>query len=124
MSQTEVKRFIADLKSKPALLKNLKGKATGLASVVAFAAANGYQVNAADARDYVRGLSLSSLSDAHLDHLAGGKGSGSSTATATVQTAVAVTTAVQTVEAVTMVAGAADAAAAVEVVAVAAVVLT
>ena len=105
-------------------MKNLKGKATGLASVVAFAGANGYSINAADARDYIRGLSLNSLSDAHLDHLAGGKGGGSKTATAAVQTAVAVTTAVQTVEAVTTVAAAADAAAAVEVVAVAAIVLT
>jgi hypothetical protein len=124
MSQAEVKRFIADLKSKPALMKGLKGKATGIASVVAYATAAGYAITAADARDYVRSLSLKNLSDAHLDHLAGGKGGGSSTATAAVQTALAVTTAVQTAEAVTTVAAAADAAAAVEVVAVAAVVLT
>lgn len=119
-----MKRFLADLKTTPALLKDLKGKATGLASVVAFATANGYSFSVADAREYVRSLKFSSLSDAHLDHIAGGKHHRSKTATAAVQTALAVTTAVQTVEAVTTVAGAADVAGAVEVVAVAAVVLT
>jgi hypothetical protein len=119
-----VKRFLADLKARPALLKDLKGKATGLAAVVAFANANGYSVSVADAREYIRSLKLSSLSDAHLDHIAGGKHHRSKTATAAVQTAMAVTTAVQTAEAVTTVAAAADAAAAVEVVAVAAIVLT
>ena len=73
MSQAEVKRFLADLKTKPALVKDLKGKATGIASVAAFATANGYSISVTDAREYIRGLTLSGLSDAHLDHIAGGK---------------------------------------------------
>jgi hypothetical protein len=41
MSQAEIKRFLADLNAKPALLSGLKAKAAGLASVVAYAAASG-----------------------------------------------------------------------------------
>ena len=96
MSQADVKRFIADLKAKPQLLAGLKQNAAGLASVVAFATANGYAITAADARDYIRGLTLQNLSDAHLDHLAGGKG-GAPTSTgqaaAAVQASGVVTTA-------------------------------
>jgi hypothetical protein len=74
MSQAEINRFIADLNTKPALLAGLKSKATGLASVVAYAAGAGYAFTEKDAREYMRGISLKTLSDAHIDHLAGGKG--------------------------------------------------
>jgi hypothetical protein len=91
MSQAEIKRLIADLNTKPALLAGLKTKAAGVASVVAYASAAGYAFTAADAREYMRGVSLSGLSDAHLDHLAGGKSSppqgASQTSTQTVDTA-------------------------------------
>jgi predicted ribosomally synthesized peptide with nif11-like leader len=98
MSQAEVKRFIADLKAKPQLLAAVKGKATGLAAVVAFATSAGYGITAADARDYVRGLTLQNLSDAHLDQLAGGKGPSKSSSVQ--QSVQMTTTAVQVAEAV------------------------
>jgi predicted ribosomally synthesized peptide with nif11-like leader len=98
MSQAEVKRFIADLKAKPQLLASLKGKAAGLSAVVAFATSAGYDITAADAREYMRGISLQNLSDSHLDQLAGGKGPSKSSSVQ--QTVQSVTTAVQVAEAV------------------------
>ena len=98
MSQAEVKRFISDLKSKPQLLAAVKGKAAGLSAVVAFATSAGYAITAEDAREYMRGLTLQSLSDSHLDQLAGGKGPSKSSSVQ--QSVQSVTTAVQVAEVV------------------------
>lgn len=117
MSQSEVDRFVADLKDDAALREELTGSAAGVASVVAFAQGKGYDISADEARDYIQAQSQRNLSDAELDAVAGGKSSHhGSTAVATVATVAAATT--EAVAAATTVAGSA------EVVAVAAVVLT
>jgi predicted ribosomally synthesized peptide with nif11-like leader len=98
MSQSEVERFVADLKSDASLREALKGSAAGVASVVAFAQARGYDIGADEARQYIQAQSSNDLTDAELDHVAGGKGH-HSTSTSTVQTTQSATT--QTVAAET-----------------------
>ena len=74
MSQSEVERFVADLKSDAVLREDLKGSAAGVASVVAFAQSRGYDIGADEARQYIQAQTSSELSDSQLDHVAGGKG--------------------------------------------------
>ena len=96
MSQSEVERFVADLKSDAALREDLQGSAAGVASVVVFAQSRGYDIGADEARQYIQAQTSSELSDDTLDHVAGGKGGGSSavqtTQTVTTQTTTAETT--------------------------------
>jgi predicted ribosomally synthesized peptide with nif11-like leader len=122
MSQSDIERFINDLKENTELLGEIKSGSTGLASVVETAQAKGYDITMDEAKTYISDKAQQDLSDSQLDAVAGGKGS--TTSTAAVQTTLAVTTAVQTAEAVTTVAEAADVATTVEVVAEAAIVLT
>ena len=98
MSQSEVERFVADLKSDASLREDLQGSAAGVASVVEFAQSRGYSIGADEARQYIQAQTSSELSDAELDHVAGGKGHHHSdvavqtTQTVTTQTTTAETT--------------------------------
>jgi predicted ribosomally synthesized peptide with nif11-like leader len=97
MSQSEVERFVADLKSDAALREDLKGSAAGVASVVEFAQARGYDIGVDEARQYIQAQTSNDLSDAELDHVAGGKGHHSTSVSAvqTVQTATSISTAAE-----------------------------
>ena len=98
MSQSEVERFVADLKSDASLREDLQGSAAGVATVVTFAQSRGYDIGADEARQYIQAQTSSELSDAELDHVAGGKGHHHSdvavqtTQTVTTQTTTAETT--------------------------------
>jgi predicted ribosomally synthesized peptide with nif11-like leader len=74
MSQSEIERFVSDLKSDASLREDLQGSAAGVASVVEFAQSRGYDIGADEARQYIQAQTSSELSDAELDHVAGGKG--------------------------------------------------
>jgi predicted ribosomally synthesized peptide with nif11-like leader len=54
MSNAEVERFVADLKSDAGLQGALKGKSGDSASLVAIAKAHGYDFTIEDVRDHVR----------------------------------------------------------------------
>jgi hypothetical protein len=54
MSQSEVERFVANLKSDAALREDLQGSAAGVASVVEFAQSRGYDIGADEARQYIQ----------------------------------------------------------------------
>lgn len=120
MSQSEVERFVADLKSDESMRSELTGSASGVGSVVSFAKDKGYDITADEARDYIQGQSNRELSDDELDAVAGGKGHTTSSVTqvSAVQTVSTVSTEAVTAETTT------TAAAEVEVVAVAVIVLT
>ena len=120
MSQSDIERFVADLKSDSSLLDGLKGQAAGLASVVDYAKGKGYDVTIEEAKSYVSDQAGQDLSDDQLDAVAGGKGhhrSHTATHTTTQQTAVTSTTELVNAETTT------EAAAEVEVAAVAGVVI-
>lgn len=76
MSQADVERFVADLKKDPALLKQVQGSSTGLASVVSLAKSKGYDVTMDEAKAYIDQQAKKELSDDQLDAVAGGKGGG------------------------------------------------
>lgn len=123
MSQADVERFVADLKSDDGLRGELSEHASGIGSVVEFAKGKGYDITADEAKDYIQAQTPNELTDDQLDAVAGGKGhhhssTVSQTQVATVQTVAAATT--EAVAAETTV----NVGAEVEVVAVAAVVLT
>ena len=96
MSQSDVERFVSDLKSDEGLRSELSSHASGIGSVVEFAKSKGYDISADEARGYIQSQTPNDLSDEQLDAIAGGKGHHSSTVSetqiATVQTAVAATT--------------------------------
>ena len=124
MSQADVERFVADLKSNEELLGELKDSSTGLASVVEFAAAKGYDISIDEAKAYIQEQTKQELSDNQLDSIAGGKGHhhhhhsmGTKVAVAAVEAAFAASTAAAAAEAVTVTVEAADVATTVEVVA-------
>jgi hypothetical protein len=71
MSLAEVKRFNDDLKAKPALLDALKGEATDLPSIIAFAVSRGYEIKLEDVRAAVR-ATKADLSDEAIDKIVGG----------------------------------------------------
>lgn len=113
MSQDDIQRFVADLKSDDALRAELSEKASGLASVVAFAAGKGYSITPDEVASYIQNQTETELTDAQLDAIAGGKGhhhhhhgSSTTTSTSTVQTTQTATT--QTVEAETTVGAVAE----------------
>lgn len=107
MSHEDIQRFVADLKSDDVLRAELSENASGLASVVEFAAGKGYSITPDEVASYIQNQTETELTDAQLDAIAGGKGhhhhhhhgSSTSTSTSTVQTTQTVTT--QTVEAET-----------------------
>jgi hypothetical protein len=80
MSITEVERFATDLRSKPALVEEVKkheaGKdMTAAAGVAAFATSKGYTFTAEHAKAHVKKASAAvgqELSDGELDRVAGG----------------------------------------------------
>ena len=74
MSQSEVERFVSDLKSDATLREDLKGSAAGIATVVTFAQSRGYDIGADEARQYIQAQMARELSDDQLDAIAGGKG--------------------------------------------------
>lgn len=78
MSKSEIERFITDIQSDEALRTELSSKATGVAAVVAFANAKGYDITADEARDYMKEQAGQDLSDDELDGLAGGTGAAAS----------------------------------------------
>ncbi|MBL6934071.1 MAG: Nif11-like leader peptide family RiPP precursor [Alphaproteobacteria bacterium] len=131
MSQADIERFVSDLKSNAELLGELKSGSTGLASVVEFAAAKGYDISIDEAKAYVREQTKQELSDDQLDSIAGGKGHHSvavttkvAVATQAVEAVAAATTAAEAAEVATTAAEAAEVATTVAVVAEGAVVLT
>src|SRR6266481_1755235 len=85
MSQSEIERFAADLKSNPALRAEAdkaqadKSHATPIDRAVAFAAAKGYAFTAEQATEHVKARRKAAgkkLTDAELDGVAGGHGEG------------------------------------------------
>ncbi len=76
MSQADVERFVSDLKSDPTLLEGLKGEAAGIASVISYANAKGYDISVEEAKSYIANQVKQELSDEQLDAVAGGKSGG------------------------------------------------
>lgn len=74
MSQSEVDRFIEDLKTDDAMRSELAGQASGVASVVTYATSKGYDVTPAEVSTYIQGQVAQELTDGQLDAIAGGKG--------------------------------------------------
>ena len=74
MSQADVERFVADLKSNDELRDEVTGAAGGIGSIVEVAKDKGYDITVEEARDYIRSQASSELSDEQLDQVAGGKG--------------------------------------------------
>lgn len=123
MSQADAERFVADLKSDENLRNELSGHASGVGSVVEFAAGKGYEITAEDVATYLQGQTEHDLSDEQLDSIAGGKGHHHHSTTSVTQVATAQTVAMATTEAVA-VETTVNAAAEVEVAAVAVIVAT
>lgn len=101
MSQADVERFVANLKSNDELRNEVTGAASGIGSIVEVAKENGYDITVDEARDYIRSQASSELSDEQLDQIAGGKGHhsvSSVTQAVQVQTAATVTTEATTAE--------------------------
>ncbi|MBT3399484.1 MAG: Nif11-like leader peptide family natural product precursor [Rhodospirillaceae bacterium] len=88
MSNAEVERFVADLKSNDGLRSELSGHASGVGSVVAFAKDKGYDIEADEAAAYIHGQAGRELNDDELDAVAGGKGNETSTSQTSVATEV------------------------------------
>jgi len=74
MSQSEVERFIADIKDNKDMLGELQGS-TGLAHVVEYASSKGYDLTLDEAKAYINAQANAELSDDQLDAVAGGKSS-------------------------------------------------
>ena len=74
MSKAEIERFVADMKTNPDLLAEVRQSGGGLQSVVDLAKSNGYDVSLDEAKAYVQGEAGKTLSDDQLDAVAGGKG--------------------------------------------------
>jgi predicted ribosomally synthesized peptide with nif11-like leader len=92
MSQADVDRFVAELKSDATMMDELKGSSTGLASVVEFASSKGYDISIDEAKAYIKDQAKQELSDDQLDSVAGGKGHHHSTGAHVAQTTEAVST--------------------------------
>lgn len=75
MSVAEAERFVEDLSNNAELLAETKGEAAGLASVVEFAQAKGYDFNIDEAKAFINSKSPQELTDQQLDAIAGGKSS-------------------------------------------------
>ncbi|MBT3399483.1 MAG: Nif11-like leader peptide family natural product precursor [Rhodospirillaceae bacterium] len=73
MSQAEIERFVADLKSNEALRSELSGHASGIGSAVSFAKDKGYDITSDEAGSYISAQAGRDLSDSDLDAVAGGK---------------------------------------------------
>ena len=128
MSIAEAERFVNDLAKDPALLAQVKPRATGLAAVVALGKQHGYNFSLDEAKNYIQSRSPRELTDKQLDAIAGGKHHWSvATSTKVAQTAYVASTAVEAAEvatsAVQVAEGAVDVAAAAEAVVVVAAVL-
>jgi predicted ribosomally synthesized peptide with nif11-like leader len=74
MARADIERFIRDLKTNQDLQQAVAGGAGGLQSIVNIANQRGYPITIDEARQYIRDQG-STLTDAELDALAGGKGS-------------------------------------------------
>ena len=106
MSQSDVERFVTDLKTNPDLLAEVKENAGGIASIVDIAKGKGYDITLEEAKAYIQSQAKKELSDEQLDAVAGGKGHhhhhhhhGSvATQVNAVQTAEVATTAVEAAE--------------------------
>ena len=121
MSQEEINRFVTDLASSPEMLNHVKENASGLDSIVSLAKEHGYDVTLDEVKDHAQDQAARELTDADLEHLAGGKGD-VATQVEVVQTADVATTVA--VEAEVEVSGIAEVAGVAEVAAVAVIVLT
>ena len=79
MSLRDVDRFARDIKTNPRLVQELRNAAggMGLAGIVVFAKAKGFDVTAEEVRDYIRSKTVQVLSDDRLDAIAGGRDKGS-----------------------------------------------
>ncbi|MDA0951589.1 MAG: Nif11-like leader peptide family RiPP precursor [Proteobacteria bacterium] len=104
MSQADIQRFVADLKSNADLRNEVTGSASGIGSVLEVAKEHGYDISVSEARDYIRSQASSELSDEQLDQIAGGKGHHSvSSATQAVQVQTAATFTTEAINAETSV---------------------
>lgn len=74
MSQDDVERFVADLKSDDGLRSELAANASGVSSIVSFAKDKGYAITPDEVTGYIQDQTANELSDTQLDAIAGGKG--------------------------------------------------
>jgi len=74
MSQSDIERFIADLKDNGEMLDELKESSTGLNHVVDYAAAKGYAITLEDAKAYIAAQAKQELTNDQIDSIAAGKG--------------------------------------------------
>ena len=72
MSQAEIERFVADVKSNADLLAELQQQTGELDSIVGFVRSKGYDVTPDEAKAYSDARSGKELSDEQLDAVAGG----------------------------------------------------
>jgi predicted ribosomally synthesized peptide with nif11-like leader len=107
VSKQDIDRFVGDLTSDADLRNELSGSASGVGSVVAFAKAKGYDIDAGEVRAFLDGQAGKNLTDDQLEAIAGGKGhhhhhhshsTTTVTQTNTVQTAEVATTAAAAAE--------------------------
>jgi len=81
MSQSEVERFIADIKDDKALRADMASNPASLAAIVEKAKAKDYDFTLDEAKAFASAQAGKELSDEELDQVAGGKGSSSNTET-------------------------------------------
>ena len=74
MSQADIDRFTRDLQSNEALRDEVRGGASGVASIVEIAKRHGYDVTVDEVKSHIRGRASQDLSDQQLEALAGGAG--------------------------------------------------
>ena len=100
MSNSEVERFVGDLKTDDGLRSTLAEHASGVGSVVSFANEKGYEITVEEAGAYIQAQAGNDLSDDQLDEVSGGKGQsvGVSTQTNVAQTAEVAATAAAAAE--------------------------
>ena len=94
MSNSEVERFVGDLKTDDGLRSTLAEHASGVGSIVSFANEKGYEITVEEAGAYIQAQAGNDLSDDQLDEVSGGKGQSVGVST---QTEVATTVDVATV---------------------------
>jgi predicted ribosomally synthesized peptide with nif11-like leader len=74
MSISDAARFAKDLATDKDLLEKVKGKASGLASLVELGKVHGYNFTFDEIKQVVQGTAKREMTDAELDVVAGGKG--------------------------------------------------
>jgi len=70
VSKQDIDRFVGDLTSDADLRNELSGSASGVGSVVAFAKAKGYDIDAGEVRAFLDGQAGKNLTDDQLEAIA------------------------------------------------------